>query len=240
MQVENKRVFKLSPRLKLCSNMVRSGTKLVDVGTDHAYLPIWLAMNGIIKSAIAADLRDGPLKIANQNILKYGVENIVKVRLSDGLKKISSEEAEDIVIAGMGGNLIFDIIKSTNWLKDKNKNMIIQPMSYFKEIRELLILNSYDIYEEKIVLSEGKIYVVMRVGYSEKISLKGDLFPYIGLLENSEKLNVIEYSYIEREIRNLNNKLFGFISMGLVNEADKLKNIIEKLKEFINERNKDF
>ena len=96
-------LFRLGNRLALCASMVREGTKLADIGTDHAYLPIWLARKGRISSAIAADVKPLPLRSAEQNIRRYHVEEQITTRLSDGLRALSPDEAGDIVLAGMGG-----------------------------------------------------------------------------------------------------------------------------------------
>ena len=99
-------LFQLGPRLALCAGFVREGTVLCDVGTDHAYLPIWLLKTGKISRALACDIRPGPLETARKDGAKYEAGEGLSFRLSDGLRQVSPEEAEDVVIAGMGGELI--------------------------------------------------------------------------------------------------------------------------------------
>ena len=90
------RLFSLGKRLSLCASMVRQGTSLADVGTDHAYLPVWLAKHGLIRNAIASDVRRGPLERARRNIERYGEDDVITVRLSDGLDRILPGEADEI------------------------------------------------------------------------------------------------------------------------------------------------
>lgn len=97
--------------------------------SDHAYLHIWLVKKGVIQKAIAADINMGPLQKAAFNIRRYNVGKQVDARLSDGLELIFPNEADDIVIAGMGGELIADIIEKAPWLKDVQKHLILQPMT---------------------------------------------------------------------------------------------------------------
>ena len=104
-------LFELDERLALCASFVRENSRLADVGTDHAFLPVKLAAEGKILSAVASDVRTGPLKNAESNIRLYGVEDKVRAVLSDGLDDISPELADDIVIAGMGGDLMAGIIR---------------------------------------------------------------------------------------------------------------------------------
>ena len=111
-----KRLFQLDGRLAKCAAMLR-GVPFADIGTDHAYLPVYLAVRGEIPAAIAADLREGPLESAKRTIARFHVESIVTARLSDGLAAIQPQEAEDIVIAGMGGELIAQILSKAPWLK---------------------------------------------------------------------------------------------------------------------------
>ena len=117
-------MFRLDERLSLCAEFVREGVRLADVGTDHAYLPVWLACSGKIRSAVACDVRVGPLENAKANIQKYHVGNIVSTVLSDGLDSISPDLADDIVLAGMGGELITKIIMRTQWLYNGDKRLI--------------------------------------------------------------------------------------------------------------------
>ena len=98
-----KPLFVLSPRLAMCASFVRRGCRMADIGTDHAYLPVWLVKSGYIKSAVAADIRPGPLENGRRTIQTYHVQRQVSTRLTDGLLQISPEECDDIVIAGMGG-----------------------------------------------------------------------------------------------------------------------------------------
>ena len=90
--------------LALCAALVRQGSSLCDVGTDHAYLPIWLLKTGKISRALACDINPGPLEAARRDGEKYGVGEELSFRLSDGLRAVSPQEAEDTVIAGMGAS----------------------------------------------------------------------------------------------------------------------------------------
>ena len=110
----------LDSRLSLCASFVRQDSKLADIGTDHAYLPVWLCQNGVCKSAVAADINPEPLSRGQLTIAQAGLEDKVKTRLSDGLKSISADEADDIVIAGMGGELIAKIILDCEYSRDKD------------------------------------------------------------------------------------------------------------------------
>ena len=125
--------MKLDERLSLCAQMVRDGAAVADIGTDHAYLPVYLVECGKIHKAIAADVREGPLENAKGNISKNGFDQQIKTVLSDGLEKISPDEADDIVIAGMGGELIIRIISAAAWLKDSLANTAksILPLAVF-------------------------------------------------------------------------------------------------------------
>ena len=101
----------IAKRLEAVAAMVEPGSRLIDVGTDHGYIPIYLKAHGCIKEALAMDINEGPLKKARDNIQKYGFEADIKTRISDGLKEAKDGEGDSIVIAGMGGALTIKILK---------------------------------------------------------------------------------------------------------------------------------
>ena len=102
--------FSHMPRLQLCASFLPRGIRLCDVGTDHAYLPVALALQGAVVSALACDIREGPLRSAQAHIAAYAVADCVKTRLSDGLRAVDAEEVDAVVLAGMAGELIARII----------------------------------------------------------------------------------------------------------------------------------
>lgn len=231
-----KRLFKLSPRLQVAADMVRDGVKIVDVGTDHAYLAIWLSKMGRICNAIASDLREGPLLNAESNIKKYQVEKIVQTRLSNGLLNIKESEADDIIIAGMGGEIIINIINDAKWLKNTDKRLILQPMSAIKELRIFLKEEGYEIEKEQAVISENKIYTVMQVCYKGHFTINSEkLYPYVGRLNKNVDEACIKY--MEREIRDLNNKIKGCMQKENQKEANDLQLIINEIKQLITDNN---
>lgn len=156
-------LFSLGARLGLCASLTREGCRLADVGTDHAYLPVWLARMGRIRSAVAGDVREGPLQTARQNIERYGVQELVAARLSDGLDAVSPEEADDVVIAGMGGELIARIISRAPWLRSADKRLILQPMTSAEDLRAFLSREGFAVLREEVVRGEGRLYSAMLV-----------------------------------------------------------------------------
>ena len=173
-------LFTLGKRLALCASMVREGTALADIGTDHAYLPVWLAREGKISRAVAADIKLGPLRAAQRNIKKYDVEDRVSARLSNGLETVFPNEADDIVIAGMGGELIASIIDDASWLKDSGKRLILQPMTSPEELRLYLASHGFSVLRETAVAEDGHLYSVMLVQYHPGETAFGELYPYAG------------------------------------------------------------
>lgn len=176
------REVKKSKRLLQIAQLIRPGASVADVGTDHAYLPIYLVKNGISKEVIAADIVDGPLKMAEINIGKYGFENSIKIIKSDGLKNLPRDEVQDIVIAGMGGELIFDILKKGAWT-DRDKSFILQPMTMEAYLRKMLWGEGYEI-EGEYPVEEGRhIYTIMKVRYTGLIRDEDDYRCAVGMIE---------------------------------------------------------
>lgn len=149
----------LPPRLAAIADLVPDGARLADVGTDHALLPISLLLSGRIVSAVAADIRSGPLQRAKSNAGEYGVENI-RFALCDGLDQISPDDADTVVIAGMGGENIAGILERASWAGE-GALLLLQPMSRPEELRRALCAMNIGILSEKLVLDNGRIYSVI-------------------------------------------------------------------------------
>lgn len=157
----------LSPRLRMVGELVPAGARLADVGTDHAYLPAALTLEGKIASAIAADLRRGPLDRARATAREYGLAGKVTFRLCDGLSGIRPEEADTIVIAGMGGETIAAILEAAPWVREGDLPLILQPMSSFPDLRSWLQGNGFAIREERLAREGETLYTALLVRAGE-------------------------------------------------------------------------
>lgn len=158
--------LELTARLQQLADWVRPGAKLADVGTDHAYLPVWLDIHGRVSSAIASDLRKGPLERARQNGALHGAQH-VSYRLGNGLEGIAPHEADTIVIAGMGGENIVSILRAAPWTKDGAHTLLLSPHTKSEELRSYLSENGYRILREALVLDRDTLYPVMEVTAGE-------------------------------------------------------------------------
>ena len=217
----------LDARLSCCASFVRNGSLLVDIGTDHAYLPIWLVQNKICRSVIAADLRQGPLDSAQKNISSAGLQQHIITRLSDGLAKILPQEAEDIAIAGMGGHLIVSILDAALWIKDPQKRLILQPMSDASVVRRWLCENGFDLLAERAVHCGKHLYGVMHAVYTGAVLQPDEVFCRTGRMPDGGKA---EQAYIARELRRLQEKAAGLQKANLSTEAtEDLQEIIQKI-----------
>ena len=153
--------MELSPRLQAVADQVPEGAVFADIGTDHAYLPVWLLLNGRIDHAIAADLREGPLARARETAAQYGVTDRVSFRLCDGLTGIRAGETDMIAIAGMGGETIASILAAAPWTRECK--LLLQPMTSFPDLRFWLQQNGYMIENEKVVREGERLYSIWNV-----------------------------------------------------------------------------
>lgn len=190
--------MELSPRLEKIASLIPNGSSLADVGTDHAYIPVYCVEKEIIKSALAMDVNEGPLCRARSSIEKYGFEDKIKTRLSDGLLNLSPLEADVIVIAGMGGLLIREIIDKGKNVIDDNTLLILQPMIAPVELRTYLYTSGFYIEDEYVVREENKFYNIFKVK-------KGDFTPsdidiYIGKNLSKNSPDTFD-SYLDYKIR---------------------------------------
>ena len=152
----------LSERLLMSAKMVTKGSRVADVGCDHAHTGIWLIKNDIASKVIAMDVRKGPLEKARENIKLYGLDGIIETRLSDGLEKLSVGEADSIVIAGMGGTLTVEILKNGIEKAAAARELILQPQSDIGMVRRFLRENGFVITQEKMCKEDGKFYNSIR------------------------------------------------------------------------------
>lgn len=152
----------LTPRLQAVAALVPQGCRFADIGTDHAYLPVWLLQNQVITSAIAGDLRKGPLDHARATARRFGCTEQLSFRLSDGLNAFTPHEADCIAIAGMGGEAIRSILSAAPWTKE-DVRLILQPQTNVPELRVWLSESGYHIHQEQCIREEGRWYTILLV-----------------------------------------------------------------------------
>lgn len=153
--------MKLSHRLLTVASFVRKGSNLADIGTDHGYIPIYLAENGTIRSAVAMDIRKGPLERAKNHIKLHKLEDQIKTRLSDGLLELTPGEADTAVIAGMGGDLVIEILDRGRHVWNSVGQWILSPQSDLFRVRVFLEKNGFVIEDEVMVQEDGKYYTII-------------------------------------------------------------------------------
>lgn len=154
--------MELSRRLQAVADAIQERGPVADIGTDHAYIPIYVILSKKADYAIAMDVRKGPLLRAKDNIASYGLEDKIETRLSDGLQQLKEEEARTIVIAGMGGELMARLLRDGSHVFASKKELILQPQSEIYKVRRQVHAMGYQIAKETMLIEEGKFYTIIR------------------------------------------------------------------------------
>ena len=220
--------MKLDGRLMAIANLVRENKVFADIGTDHAYLPVYLVEKGIISKAIASDLRKGPLENAKDAVVSYGFTQQIELRLSDGLDNFKENEAQEIAVAGMGGLLISQFIERTEWLKNEEIHLILQPMTHVEELRKTLFDNGFIIDEEVVAEDDDKLYIILSVYYYNGPTAYTDLDLIVGKLPyNNDNLSK---KYLSKVYEKYNKKLVALKNAH--KECTELEKTVGELKQW--------
>lgn len=191
----------LTPRLASCAAFVRQDAVFADIGTDHAYLPIFLLKEGIITKGICSDINEGPLSKAKENAEANGLLDRLEFLLCDGAAELSDFGATDYAICGMGGELIAEIISRAPHLKNESLNLILQPMTRQAHLRQFLSSEGFDILFESYSAEGEKMYVSFLVKYTGK-KRKMDIAEAEICAKNAKIVNKdLQLSYIKAKIR---------------------------------------
>ena len=184
--------MKINKRLEKIAKYVEKNSNVIDVGCDHALLSIYLVLNDISNNVVASDINKKPLEQASQNIKLYGLSDFIKVKLSDGISKIGSS-IDTIIISGMGGKNIRDILLKDKEKLKKIKRIILSPNNNFNIIREILNDIDFKIIKEEIVLENNKFYNIMILEHGNiNYSQFEILFGY-NILENDDYITYCKY-----------------------------------------------
>ena len=174
--------MELSKRLSLIATMINEGSSVCDVGTDHGYLPAFLYLSGKCKSVCATDINQKPLDSARANLERLGVDG-VRLILCDGLAGVTRADADTVIIAGMGGEVISGIVDRAAFLRDNTVSLVLQPTTAAKELRRFLSQNGFAVERETAIAENGKIYSVMRVRFTGEAYEITELQSVIGILK---------------------------------------------------------
>lgn len=157
----------ISRRLKLISDLVKDVDSVVDVGTDHGYVVIDLVKEGRVKKAIASDINKGPVERARKNVADHNLTDKIECRLGGGLTTVKPGEVQAAVIAGMGGNLIRDILLDSEEVFKSLQYVIVQPVQNPEVLREYVYKLGWNLEDEWIIFDEDKYYEIFKVSYGK-------------------------------------------------------------------------
>ena len=217
---EERREARLGSRLSACAQYVREGARVADVGTDHAHLAVWLIRSGRASEVIATDINEGPLSLAQRNIEQSGTSDRIKTVLCDGLTGIGQGGADDVVIAGMGGDVIIHILEEAQWLQNEKYRLILQPMRKAERLRAYLCRTGFEIEDETAVRDAGRLYTVICASFKGRSTEPTLMMEYGGAL--LEKHDELSREYISRAARAMRTKAEGLRHCGEEKAAQEL------------------
>ncbi len=221
----------ITPRLECILKHVK-GKTVSDIGTDHAYIPIRLILDGICEKVIASDIKQGPVNAAKRHIEKYSLSDKIEVRLGGGLSVLEKYEADEIIIAGMGGEMIVKILTDDED-KAKNSRLILQPMNSQHELRRFLLCNGYEINFEDLAQEGFKVYNII-------IAVQGNPKPF----EDDFDFHIPPYllshplidKFLDKKTREFKKIISGNEKATVKNEEiiNYYKRLLERIKEIRN------
>lgn len=161
MEIEGRYTLRLTPRLKIIADSIENCKCIADIGSDHAYLPIYLVKHNKTEKAIATDINVGPANISKKRVQQHGLLSFIDIRIGYGLNVLKNNEAEVMIISGMGGLLIIDILKEGLEVAKSTVELILQPMRDSYLLRKWLIENGFKILDVEIVKEGSKFYEIL-------------------------------------------------------------------------------
>lgn len=204
-----RQALQLTPRLQAVADLVPQGAAFADIGTDHAYLPAWLLLNGRIDRAIASDINAGPLSRARKTAEEYGCTQHISFRLGAGLAEVTPEEADTVAIAGMGGETIAQILTDAPWTREQGTMLILQPMSAQEDLRRYLWHNGYIIRRERIVREGQKLYLILEAAAGKVQRPPREAEYRLGRMETWEGEADLRADFLAAEERRLTHAMAG-------------------------------
>lgn len=221
----------LNARLLCAAELTRQDATFADIGTDHAYLPLFLLESGKIKFAYCCDINEGPLASARKNAEERGKLSETEFILTDGATVLKDKGITDYAICGMGGELIADIIERAPHLKDENINLILQPMTKQEKLRAYLASAGFGITHESYSFDSGKYYVCLLASFNGKCREISEIESIAG--SPHTKYSGVEYreKYLKKKLDSLVRASEGKKDAGIDCKAD--EELISSLKELI-------
>ena len=228
-------MFDPGPRLRCAAELILPHKKIVDIGTDHAYLPTYLVLTGKSERVLACDIGVRPLENARKTVNCFGLSDKIQLRISDGLQKVSADEAEEISICGMGGTLMAEILGAAEWIKRSGMHLVLQPMTHSEDVRQFLCKNGFSITRECFVEERSKVYCVISAHYSGEAEAFDEGFCYFGYLPVTDD---IQEAYVSSRLKQLDKKLMALRnSHGDEAEVGRLEEIRRYYEERIHNEN---
>lgn len=225
--------MELSGRLKQIADLIPICRTVADVGTDHGYIPIYCVSHDICGTAVAMDINPLPLNAAQRNIEKNGLDCKISLRLSNGLDSLKRGEADVIVIAGMGGLLMRDILQNGDAVIDDNTMLILQPMLAARELREYLYESGFDVCDEYVCREINKFYNIITARRGNGKHTEYDAVVGRNLKENSPN----EFpAYVDYKLRVLGNIAEGMKKASEIDDKE-LNTVLNEIKVFEKARN---
>lgn len=228
--------MKLTDRLLKIALLVSKGKKIADIGTDHGYIPVYLLNKGTIPFAILADVNKGPLENARKEVKYNNLTDKTDLRLGSGIEVLKKDEVDEIIIAGMGGILISELLEANKEVAHSVDKLILQPMQAQEELRKYLLGNGYEIVNEVLVKEDFRIYEIIETKYTGKNTiLEDEIYFEVSkkLIENNDPLLK---EFIDKKIYKYNSiikKLEGKNGEAVEAKRNDTKAIIEKLNKLI-------
>lgn len=226
-KVTNMRMH-LNKRLAAVESLVRQGSRAVDVGTDHAHLPVVLIQSGRCPFVIATDIIPGPVASAQKTVALTGLSAQIDVRLGDGLDTVMPDEADDVLIAGMGGENIVDILKKAPWVKSDHYHLVLQPMTRPEVLREYLLTNGFSIEQELSVTDHGHRYMILSARYTAAAPVTDPFYYHVGYLSPQT-----DRSYLEWLLTKMLHKANGMRRGGEEEKAREVEAMANRLRQFL-------